>query len=1001
MHLRVHSTYSLGVGLSSPAEICRHARRVGFDTVALTDVNGTYGFIELHRAARELGVKPVYGVHLFLDWYGAGPSEAGGHTLLLLALDRAGLRNLCAGASVSASRRERGESFRTEDLDGLSGGMAAVVGVWRRGARELPLATRHVLAPLRERFGERLFVECRAAAPSAQNEEMAAMGAEIGVAPVLTQDVRYVGPERRQIGDLLASADDRGFDHRVYSEAVGDSSGLAHRMRSVAELSELYERWPEAYTNAAMIASLVQPDLLESMEEATAGTLFDTAAHTRESLDALARRMLRERTERGEVAAPDQAERRLDEELAAIREAGLEETLLAFHEIVARLDRAGVALGPGTGMFVQSLCAWLLGITRFDPYAVDPRFRPSFAAPRREQRVLDLQLPAESRPAAVRTIAQLFDSAGVGYVPSVEHITAARGLRMVARRLESPDGEFDRAIQIAANHPGVTLKQLCEENRAIGALYRRSAAVRELIAHAASIEGLPFGFIRAKRTLIVSPTPLREFLGHVTTMPEGERFVQATRDAFPAGRIHRIDIGTLRALGVCAALGSASAWSVPEPPKVLKQIAGDNLDGVYLLESPHAHALAHAFGVASFDDLVAFIALMRYRRGDLSFADRVTAYAAHKARAREAAPATPASVAAEALAETRGWLLFDDQVRDVVAALTGYDAGEAERLAARFQEEEPGPRAALRREFMARAAEAGVPLEEAVTWFNRLLRYAGRTVSRQRAIADALLVTRMLELRQRNPARFAAAVLDETPEGEARRERLERLEAAGGLLPPDVNASARGFRAEKGRVRPPLSVVEGVSEEVAHAIVRARGRRRFRGAEDFQRVAEGAGVSAGAVEALARAGALESVGLSPEDVVPRRRVPAAERPVAERRGPGQLSLGLTGPAAPAEGAVDASGADEDASPSQGNPREHFHVLSTVAEFFPHPSASPVELAGRIRDLRQFESSSGKPIGLFTLVDARASVLVFAPWERLAWMGRPLSDGDHVRVRGRV
>ena len=68
VHLRVLSSYSLGLGLSTPDELCRHARRVGFDTVALTDVSGTYGFVEFHRAARELGARPIYGTLLFIDW---------------------------------------------------------------------------------------------------------------------------------------------------------------------------------------------------------------------------------------------------------------------------------------------------------------------------------------------------------------------------------------------------------------------------------------------------------------------------------------------------------------------------------------------------------------------------------------------------------------------------------------------------------------------------------------------------------------------------------------------------------------------------------------------------------------------------------------------------------------------------------------------------------------------------------------------------------------------
>ena len=52
VHLRVLSSYSLGLGLSSPGDLCLHARRAGFSAVALTDVSGTYGFVEFHRAAR-------------------------------------------------------------------------------------------------------------------------------------------------------------------------------------------------------------------------------------------------------------------------------------------------------------------------------------------------------------------------------------------------------------------------------------------------------------------------------------------------------------------------------------------------------------------------------------------------------------------------------------------------------------------------------------------------------------------------------------------------------------------------------------------------------------------------------------------------------------------------------------------------------------------------------------------------------------------------------------
>ena len=84
----------------------------------------------------------------------------------------------------------------------------------------------------------------------------------------------------------------------------------------------------------------------------------------------------------------------------------------------------------------------------------------------------------------------------------------------------------------------------------------------------------------------------------------------------------------------------------------------------------------------------------------------------------------------------------------------------------------------------------------------------------------------------------------------------------------------------------------------------------------------------------------------------------------------------------------------------GNKRAYYHVVPSTAEFYPHPGASPVELAGRIRDLHFFKTSSGKTVGFFVLFDNSGFVRVFLPWESVQ-PGEPLNDGERVRVRGRV
>jgi DNA polymerase III alpha subunit len=87
--------------------------------------------------------------------------------------------------------------------------------------------------------------------------------------------------------------------------------------------------------------------------------------------------------------------------------------------------------------------------------------------------------------------------------------------------------------------------------------------------------------------------------------------------------------------------------------------------------------------------------------------------------------------------------------------------------------------------------------------------------------------------------------------------------------------------------------------------------------------------------------------------------------------------------------------------NEGNKRGYFRVVTSLAEFHPHPSASPVELAGRIRDLQSLRTSSGNRVSFFVLFDSSAYVRVFVPWERVGQTGEPLTNGDRVLVRGKV
>ena len=65
-HLHVHSHYSLLDGLSKIDELLDYVKKLGMDSVAVTDHGVLYGAVEFYKKAKKAGVKPIIGIEAYL-----------------------------------------------------------------------------------------------------------------------------------------------------------------------------------------------------------------------------------------------------------------------------------------------------------------------------------------------------------------------------------------------------------------------------------------------------------------------------------------------------------------------------------------------------------------------------------------------------------------------------------------------------------------------------------------------------------------------------------------------------------------------------------------------------------------------------------------------------------------------------------------------------------------------------------------------------------------------
>src|SRR5438132_425635 len=141
--LHAHSNYSFLDGASHVDDLVDAAVEQGMDALALTDTNGLYGAVRFANAAKERGIRPIFGTELqLLD---------AGH-LVLIARDRQGWTSLTRTISAAQLAGEKTKpkgtfSLLAENAAGLYALTGCAHGAVPKAARAGDLAgARELLA---------------------------------------------------------------------------------------------------------------------------------------------------------------------------------------------------------------------------------------------------------------------------------------------------------------------------------------------------------------------------------------------------------------------------------------------------------------------------------------------------------------------------------------------------------------------------------------------------------------------------------------------------------------------------------------------------------------------------------------------------------------------------------------------------------------------------------------------------------------------------------------
>jgi error-prone DNA polymerase len=809
VHLRVHSPYSFLDGASSIDDLVDAAVDNGQDALALTDTNGLYGAVRFWNAARERGIKPIFGAELRL---------VDSDPVTLLALDRTGWTSLCRIVSAAQLAGEKTKPRAT----------FALVADQDKGLIALSESDDlETIARLRDVFGDRLYAELVdrwEPADIDRCDARAELAAELGIATVVTNDVRYARPDARQLYDVLRCID-LGL---TVDEAGKQLAANGERwLKSEAALRERLGHHPAAFANARAIADRCDLDLGFGYQRLP-GFAVPEGYTAFSFLYALCQDGARAKYGGMTPAVSKQ----LAHELDVIHRCGLAEFFLINWDIVRFCNERRIP-AQGRGSAADSIVAYVLDITKVDPIAHDLLFERFLTEDSHTMPDIDLDIATNDREDVIQYVYRKYGEKYAAMVCNVVTYRSRSASREVAKALgfrpeivdvmaksidaprfasRGPEGvPFIGEADVEAPPLTALADRLNELERTRWPLFRK---IVEEIADFPRHLSIHNGGMLITALPLVDTVPIER-----ATMPDRNVVQFDKRDVEDLGLI-KMDLLGLRTLslikdavamidelhGVRLDLGTIAL----DDPAVYDLICEVDTIGLFQVESrAQAQALPRVLP-RNFADIVVEVAIIR--PGPLQ-GNMVNPYI-HRRQGRE--PVSYAHPLLEPiLKDTLGVILFQEQILRVSMAVAGFSAAEADKLRrAMSRARSSADMETLRGPFVRGALAHGVSDPVANTIFGQIAAFAEFGFCKSHAAAFALTAYHTAHLKLYYPAEFYVGLFNNQPmgfyspaviAGDAKRHGIR-------MLPVDVNRSiAKACIEERERS---ASVGAGVSRSL-------------------------------------------------------------------------------------------------------------------------------------------------------------------------------------------
>ncbi|MBU4489246.1 MAG: DNA polymerase III subunit alpha [Actinobacteria bacterium] len=835
-HLHLHTEYSILDGACRISEALETAREMGMDSLAITDHGVMYGALEFYQKALKCGIRPILGSEVYVAPGGRlsrerGTPERPNH-LVLLAENNIGYENLMRivtrGFTEGFYYKPRvDKEVLTQHSEGLIALSACLKGeipaALLAGDEALASSTADEYVRI---FGEgNFYIELMDHGIEEQkqvNPMLVEFARKKGIPLVATNDIHYVKPEDSkahdyllciQTGKLLAEPSRMRFSTEEFY------------LKSPEQMAGLFPDFPEALANTVEIASRCNVEIpLDTVYlpryEPPEGYDLDSF------LDHLAAEGIRERFPEPstEVTA------RLERELDVIKKLKFSGYFLIVWDFVKYAKEKGIKVGPGRGSAAGSLVAYALGITTIDPLQYGLLFERFLTPERVALPDIDIDFSHNRRSEVIEYVANKYGKDRVAQIISFSRLNTRAAVKDVGRVMDVPYARMDALSKMVPEDPNMNIELALKQSSDLRGAYENDKEVREIIDTARSLEGLVrHDTIHAAGVVIADNeltryTPLQRKGGD-----ESEIVTQYDMYNIENLGLLKVDLLGLRnqsLLELAVNLINSrrneelDIDSIPmDDPETFKLIQSGQTVGTFQLASPGMRALMRDMVPSKFEEIIALIAL--YRPGPLS-SDMHKVFVDQKHGRKTVTYPHPSLE--EALRETYGVIVYQEQAMRIAQVLAGYSGLEADELRKAMAKKKPEIMIAHREKFIDGACDRGVDQGTATRVFDLIEKFGGYGFNKSHSTAYAFVSYQTAYLKAHYPTEYMAALMTIYMDNQDRLvEYINECRRMGiEVRLPDINMSDGYFTPYDSHILFGLSAVRNVGSAVVEQIISAR-----------------------------------------------------------------------------------------------------------------------------------------------------------------------------------